>query len=736
MRQWWSKSRLASLLSGCQLAALAAPGICANAALPPGVAEAVARGEPQELIVEFDARAVEREAQALRQKRGYRRDEPEVLDLKRVRYRQLKERVRAALPANEQETIADYSHLPLSLMRLRTTRALDDLTRNASVVGAYRNERKFPGLDGQSATLVGEPAAAALGLTGSGATVLVIDTGANYTVTDLGACTAPGTPASCKVVQALYADSSGNVGAGPNPVASTNNDHGTNVASIVAGVASGARIAVVNVFGATLSTSDSNILGAIDWGIANQATYSIRAMNLSLGDGALNTAPCSSGNPYVAAFTDARNAGIIPAVAAGNQGYTTGISNPACAPGAVSAGAVYSADFGSRSWYTISPAYCTDSTTAADQVACFSNSASFLTLLAPGALITAGGLTFAGTSQASPFIAAAAAILQTAYPGDTPTQTVNRLTVGGASVTDARNGIAKPRLNLPRAAQPANDDFVNRIALSGSSGQTTGVSRYASKEPGEPNHAGNAGGKSIWWKWTAPANGQMSLDTGDSTFSALLAVYSGSSVGALAGVASAAAGNLLFEAQANTEYGIAVDGLDGAGDNVTLNWTLNTTAAADLSISAMATPNTVDVAMPMTFGATVLNNGPQTATNVLVTATMPQNAAVQALPAGCSQGTSNIVCNLGSLTVGASASVNIDYLPTAAGTAASTVTASSDLPDPVAGNNSATSSVTVTAGTNGSGNEGDVPTLPEWGAILLAMSLLLAMRLNRRNPGR
>jgi hypothetical protein len=541
-------------------------------------------------------------------------------------------------------------------------------------------------------------------------------------------------------VQALYANSLGSVGTDWTPVASTSNDHGTNVASIVAGVASGARIAVVNVFGNASSTSDSNIIGAINWGIANHATYNIRAMNLSLGDSTLYTASCSSGNPYVAAFANARSAGIIPAVASGNEGYPNGLSSPACTPGAVSVGAVYSGDFGSRSWYTINPAYCTDSTTSADQVTCFSNSASFLTLLAPGALVTAGGLTFAGTSQAAPFVSAAAAILQSAYPGDTPTQTVYRLTSGGTSVSDTRNGIGKPRLNIAGAAQPTNDNFANRILITGIPAQITGISSYASKEPGEPNHAGNAGGRSIWWKWIAPANAQVSLDTGGSTYSTLLAVYTGTAPGALTDVASTATGNLLFQAQANTEYEVAVDGLNGAGGNATVNWSINTAAAADLSISVAATPNPVELTNPITLGALVLNNGPQTATSVVVTATIPQNATVQALPAGCVQATPGIVCKLGSLAAAATAGVDIKLLPSATGTAMSTMTASSDLPDPIASNNTTGSSTSVTTatggsiGTNGSGGAGDVPTLPVWGAILLAMSLLLAMRLHARSP--
>jgi subtilisin family serine protease len=144
---------------------------------------------------------------------------------------------------------------------------------------------------------------------------------------------------------------------------------------------------------------------------------------------------------------NARTAGITTVAAAGNNGYTNGLSSPACTPGAVSVGAVYSGNFGGIGWGT-----CTDNATTADQVTCFSNSASFLTLLAPGALITAGGLQYGGTSQATPFIAGAAAVLRAAFPTESADQAVARMTGHGKSVTDTRNSIAKPRLDLYAAA--------------------------------------------------------------------------------------------------------------------------------------------------------------------------------------------------------------------------------------------------------------------------------------------
>src|SRR5439155_14821326 len=93
------------------------------------------------------------------------------------------------------------------------------------------------------------------------------------------------------------------------------------------------------------------------------------------------------------------------------------------------------------------------------------------------------------------------------------------------------------------AAAPANDKFTNRIPLAGTSVTATGSNVGASKEAGEPDHAGNAGGKSVWWSWTSPANGELTLTTDDSTntdgspLDTLLAVYRGATLSALSVVA-------------------------------------------------------------------------------------------------------------------------------------------------------------------------------------------------------
>jgi alpha-tubulin suppressor-like RCC1 family protein len=126
---------------------------------------------------------------------------------------------------------------------------------------------------------------------------------------------------------------------------------------------------------------------------------------------------------------------------------------------------------------------------------------------------------------------------------------------------------------------PSNDYFAFATVISGSSYGTNGVyNTNATKEAGEPNHAGNSGGKSLWWDWTAPTNGSCHVDTFGSTFNTLLAVYTGSPVSGLTTIASnddsptnPPASELTFHAVSGTTYHIAVDGYNGASGSITMN---------------------------------------------------------------------------------------------------------------------------------------------------------------------
>src|SRR5947199_350463 len=87
-------------------------------------------------------------------------------------------------------------------------------------------------------------------------------------------------------------------------------------------------------------------------------------------------------------------------------------------------------------------------------------------------------------------------------------------------------------------AQPANDAFASAQSISGSTGTVTGTSLGATKESGEPSHSGNAGGSSMWYRWTAPTADPVTIDTVGSAFNTLLAVYTGGSVSGLTTIAS------------------------------------------------------------------------------------------------------------------------------------------------------------------------------------------------------
>jgi hypothetical protein len=135
-------------------------------------------------------------------------------------------------------------------------------------------------------------------------------------------------------------------------------------------------------------------------------------------------------------------------------------------------------------------------------------------------------------------------------------------------------------LNLQLAATPtppANDNFASGILLTGSNIVANGRNLGASAETGEPAHAGSTATNSVWWSWTAPAAGLVSVNTMGSDFDTLLAIYTGTSVNALTPVASddqSGPNNtsaLTFNATSGTIYRIAVDGYAGAAGNIVLN---------------------------------------------------------------------------------------------------------------------------------------------------------------------
>jgi subtilisin family serine protease len=182
-------------------------------------------------------------------------------------------------------------------------------------------------------------------------------------------------------------------------------------------------------------------------------TYNIASVNMSLGGGQYFSNCDSTFPSFKTAVDNLRSAGIATVIASGNNSYTNSISFPACISSAISVGA----------------------TDKSDVVASYANSASFLNFLAPGSSITSsypGGLyaTASGTSMATPHVAGAWAVLKSAKPTATVSEVLTALVNTGKPITDARNSITKPRIQVDQAVYaigPTNfvisDSVVNGV---------------------------------------------------------------------------------------------------------------------------------------------------------------------------------------------------------------------------------------------------------------------------------
>ena len=353
-------------------------------------------------------------------------------------YEAAQEAILDAIGDQEVKLLTRYEHVPFLFVKVTSLRGLYALANLPEVLRLHE-DKGYEHQLADSLPLIKQPAVAATGKTGANTAVAVLDTGCDYTRPDFGSCSEPGS--ECKVAHAEDFAT--------NDFVADDNGHGTNVSAIVLGVAPSTKVLSLDVFEANGLAQTSSILLAVDWSIRNRTTYNIVAMNLSLGGGMYNK-QCTT-SPFASALSNARAAGIVPVVASGNGGLTGALAAPACVPAAVSVGAVYDANVGGLSYSA-----CEDRTTAANQVTCFSNSASFLSMLAPGAPITAGGFRMTGTSQAAPHVAGAYAVVRSTFPGEAVNASIARLTDSGSSVRDPRNGVTKRTLDLQAAIKGLN----------------------------------------------------------------------------------------------------------------------------------------------------------------------------------------------------------------------------------------------------------------------------------------
>lgn len=361
-----------------------------------------------------------------------------------------------------------FDTLPLVVIEAGDQALAHILNQSGDVHSIQEDALLQPSL-AQSVPLVGADKAWGTGATGAGQTVAVLDSGVDATHPFLSgkvvaeACYSTNS-SSAKSVCPNGTSAQTGTGAAKN-CSLSGCAHGTHVAGIAAGagasfagVARDAKIIAVQVFSSQnsgcaappcLSAYTSDIIKGLEYVYGQRSNFAISAVNLSLGGGAY-TGNCDS-DSMKKPIDNLRAVGIASIVASGNEGKTASLSSPACISTAVSVGA----------------------TTKTDTIASYSNSASFLTMLAPGSAINssvpgASYASFNGTSMAAPHVAGAWAVLKSQKPAATVSEVLNALTSTGKLIKDGRNGVTKPRIQV--------DAALSKLAGATSSTTTTSTS--------------------------------------------------------------------------------------------------------------------------------------------------------------------------------------------------------------------------------------------------------------------
>jgi len=406
----------------------------------------------------------------------------------------VRERILNAVP-NGFVLTHKYNDVPAVAGRLSRT-ALEALSSDNNVSLIQIDEIGHGALKVSVPAIKADVAQQTYDVTGKGVTVAVLDSGVNTTHLDLKSSVS-----SSQYCATHNACPPNNTSTGTS--AEDDNGHGSNVAGIITsdgvvagvGFAPNAQIVPVKIDDLNDSGYVSDWIAGLQWVYDNLSTLKVKLINMSICTTTLYSAgtSCDSGQSAFETIVDKLvKAGVTIFAASGNNGSSSQMSAPACLTGVVAIGATYKSNQGRQpqsgsysQWTGFGD--CTDTTTAFDQIACFTNSNSRLDIVAPGAVIESdylGGTQalsdYRGTSQASPTATGVAALMLECNPSLTPAQVKSLLVSTGVTISDPKNNLSFPSLRADAAVKAACTSTGGTSGTGGTS-STGGVAAMGGK---------------------------------------------------------------------------------------------------------------------------------------------------------------------------------------------------------------------------------------------------------------
>ncbi len=290
---------------------------------------------------------------------------------------------------------------------------------------------------------------------------------------------------------------------------------------------------------------------------------------------------------------------------------------------------------------------------------------------------------------------------------------LSRRLLGATTAVAAAVGLAVVGATPAWAVAPANDNFANAQAQTGSftdSLNTTDATNEGS-EPLFPSCVVTPVTNTVWYGLTVSAGTEVTADTSGSTFDTSLVVYTGPNLGSLSEIAcnddisgTDLTSAVEFTASSTTTYWIQAGGITasagGSSGDLDLNVVATPPPGADVSVSVADSADPVSLGGDnVTYTLSVANGGPSGATGVTADTTL-SGASAGIVSASASQGSCSISapdvdCSLGSIAASGSATVTITVAPAATGTITATSTVDATETDPDPGDNTDAESTTV-----------------------------------------